>query len=204
MDKMKKKLSSILIMIVFLISSGFTIPKKECEFRTFTVQEFNKNNRQLVSKINRCAWYDMDLKTRYYIPLNLETTWSPLSKQLKNEHGARYILICNLKEFAVGFYDSGILIDWCNMLAGNTTPNGEFRPLTFDEEHYSSKYKMPDGRDAPMPYAIRFSGAYWIHAGDVIAGENLSHGCINVPSYFMKWIFYMGKDNPNNFLIIVR
>jgi hypothetical protein len=196
-----KVVKGLFLIVVVLLISGFTIPQ-DVTYRKFEQHEFNNNNKKYVAKINRIAWYTMDMNTKYYILNDLSMKWSPLPNKVN--FPSKYVLLCDLKEFAVGFYIDNILVDWCNILAGSSTPHGIFKPGIYDRDHESSLYKMPDGRNAPMPNAIQFSGNFFVHGGDVIAGENLSHGCINVPNYFMEWVYYKTINCKDYFLIVVK
>jgi len=191
----------LLLILSFILCSGFTLPQNY-EYRTLTNEEFRSNNRKHIAKVNRMAWYELNQKTKYYIPQ--DKNWSPIPFKQNFLASERFILYISLKEFACGIYDNGDLIDWSNLLAGKSTPRGMFIPLKFDKEHESGLYKTPDGRRSPMPFAIQFLGNYFIHAGDVIAPQHLSHGCVNIPSYFMEWVFYLAQDNKNNFKIIIE
>lgn len=175
---------------------------RDVEYRKVTDLEFRNSSRKYIAKVNRVAWYDLNKSTKYYIPKN--KNWSPFPTEQSFASIERYVLVIDLKEYAVGLYSDGELIDWTNMLAGKSTPKGEFLPLKFDKEHESGLYKTPDGRKSPMPFAIQFKGNYYIHGGDVIAPQHLSHGCINIPNYFAEFIFITAKDNKNNFRIIIK
>jgi hypothetical protein len=188
------------LLICFLITTAFTLPPN-CEYRKFTDYEFNNKNRKIVAKINRIAWYDLNKSEKYHICFDHK--WSPLPLRIESHH-KRFILLIDLKEYACAVYDKSDIIDWCNILAGKSTPTGEFLPQKLDKGHESSSYLTKDGRKSPMPNAINIKGNYWIHGGDVIAAMHLSHGCINIPNYFAEWLFYLCKDNFDNFLIVIK
>ena len=58
---------------------------------------------------------------------------------------------------------------------GLDTPQGAFRPTWLDANHKSDEYE-----DAPMPYAVFFSGGYAVHATEFTKrlGTPASHGCV--------------------------
>jgi len=60
---------------------------------------------------------------------------------------------------------------------GFDTPTGSFHPTWLDANHKSNQYE-----DAPMPYAVFFSGGYAIHGTDSVArlGTPASHGCVRL------------------------
>ena len=57
------------------------------------------------------------------------------------------------------------------------TPSGTYRPQSFDRNHRSSRY-----HNAPMPYAIFYSGNYAIHGTPHVSqlGGRASKGCIRL------------------------
>jgi lipoprotein-anchoring transpeptidase ErfK/SrfK len=57
------------------------------------------------------------------------------------------------------------------------TPSGTYRPQSLDRNHRSSMYG-----NAPMPYAIFYSGNFAIHGTTQISrlGGPASHGCIRL------------------------
>jgi hypothetical protein len=60
---------------------------------------------------------------------------------------------------------------------GFETPTGQYKPLWADAEHRSSIYE-----DAPMPYAVFFTGGYAIHGTTEVRnlGRPASHGCVRL------------------------
>jgi lipoprotein-anchoring transpeptidase ErfK/SrfK len=60
---------------------------------------------------------------------------------------------------------------------GYGTPGGNYRPQRLEREWYSKKYD-----DAPMPYAIFYSGGYAIHGTNATSrlGRTASHGCVRL------------------------
>lgn len=59
---------------------------------------------------------------------------------------------------------------------GFETPTGTYRAKRMDVNYVSKTY------DAPMPYAVFFTGGYAIHATNAVAklGRPASHGCIRL------------------------
>ncbi|MEJ0011823.1 MAG: L,D-transpeptidase [Bauldia sp.] len=60
---------------------------------------------------------------------------------------------------------------------GFETPTGDFRPTRTAAEYYSKTYD-----DAPMPYAVFFTGGYAVHATEAVGrlGSPASHGCVRL------------------------
>jgi lipoprotein-anchoring transpeptidase ErfK/SrfK len=60
---------------------------------------------------------------------------------------------------------------------GLDTPQGSFHPTWLDANHKSDEYE-----DAPMPYAVFFSGGYAVHATEFTRrlGTPASHGCVRL------------------------
>jgi lipoprotein-anchoring transpeptidase ErfK/SrfK len=60
---------------------------------------------------------------------------------------------------------------------GFETPTGKYRPVWADAEHKSSIYE-----DAPMPFAVFFTGGYAIHGTTELKhlGQPASHGCVRL------------------------
>jgi len=60
---------------------------------------------------------------------------------------------------------------------GLDTPQGSFNPTWLDANHKSDEYE-----DAPMPYAVFFSGGYAVHATEFTKrlGTPASHGCVRL------------------------
>ena len=60
---------------------------------------------------------------------------------------------------------------------GLDTPQGSYRPTWLDANHKSDEYE-----DAPMPYAVFFSGGYAVHATEFTKrlGTPASHGCVRL------------------------
>jgi lipoprotein-anchoring transpeptidase ErfK/SrfK len=61
--------------------------------------------------------------------------------------------------------------------AGKITPTGSWRPQFLSRNHRSSRYD-----NAPMPYAVFYSGHYAIHGTDQISrlGRPASAGCVRL------------------------
>lgn len=60
---------------------------------------------------------------------------------------------------------------------GFDTPTGAFKPTVLSIDHRSRTYD-----NAPMPYAVFFTGGYAVHATDAVArlGRPASHGCVRL------------------------
>ncbi len=60
---------------------------------------------------------------------------------------------------------------------GFETPTGAWKPTRMAAEYYSKTYD-----DAPMPYAVFFTGGYAVHATEAVGrlGSPASHGCVRL------------------------
>ena len=61
--------------------------------------------------------------------------------------------------------------------SGFETPTGAYKPTWLSINHRSKTYD-----NAPMPFAVFFTGGYAIHATDAVArlGNTASHGCVRL------------------------
>ena len=61
--------------------------------------------------------------------------------------------------------------------SGFETPTGAYKPTWLSIDHKSKTYN-----NAPMPFAVFFTGGYAIHATDAVArlGNTASHGCVRL------------------------
>ena len=79
---------------------------------------------------------------------------------------------------------------------GFETPTGAWKPTRLDIDHRSRTYD-----DAPMPFAVFFTGGYAIHATDAVArlGKPASHGCVRLAkanaAMFFDIVDTYGKRN---------
>lgn len=80
--------------------------------------------------------------------------------------------------------------------SGYETPTGQWKPTWLSIDHRSKTYD-----DAPMPYAVFFTGGYAIHATDAVSrlGKPASHGCVRLAkenaAFFFKLVDTYGKRN---------
>jgi lipoprotein-anchoring transpeptidase ErfK/SrfK len=79
---------------------------------------------------------------------------------------------------------------------GYGTPTGEWNPTWLSIDHKSKTYD-----NAPMPFAVFFTGGYAIHATEAVArlGQPASHGCIRLAPENARMFFELvkayGKSN---------
>jgi L,D-transpeptidase catalytic domain len=134
-----------------------------------------------------------------------------------NDHptirGERKILI-NLTTQQAFFYRGKFLIGKTNISSGRRdfeTPPGKYRVIQKDAQHISGEYgayvarsgavlvrdanvkKTPRPKGArfvgaPMPYFLRFTGGYGMHAG-FVPRYRASHGCIRMPAKMAQRFF---------------
>jgi lipoprotein-anchoring transpeptidase ErfK/SrfK len=135
--------------------------------------------------------------------------------------GPRKIVI-NLGDQRAVFLKGKTVIGKSNISTGKKgyeTPPGNYRVIQKDEHHVSSIYgdfvgedgtvvkanvssrtdKAPAGTTfvgAKMPYFLRFTGGYGMHAG-FVPRYRASHGCIRMPSKMAKHFFDAARlDTP--------
>jgi hypothetical protein len=68
------------------------------------------------------------------------------------------------------------------------TPKGDFRVQSKDIDKRSGSYTNFFDLPTPMPYALQFSGPYWIHEG-YLPGEPASHGCVRLRYEDAKFVY---------------
>ncbi|MEO8439737.1 MAG: L,D-transpeptidase family protein [Spartobacteria bacterium] len=123
-------------------------------------------------------------------------------------------IVINLTTQQAFFYRGATFIGRTNISSGRRdfeTPPGKYRVIQKDADHVSSQYGQyvtrsgavlrrdaDVGRDplprgarfvgAPMPYFLRFTGGYGMHAG-FVPRYRASHGCIRMPMRMAKHFF---------------
>ncbi|MBI5913366.1 L,D-transpeptidase family protein [Candidatus Azambacteria bacterium] len=155
-----------------------------------------------VAKINRISPERIKEGMTLKVPSDWEAAEhdTPVPRELAGLEGK--LILIDLGAQAFGAYENGALVLWgpISSSAGRVecgrahekkrrciTPTGNFCVLGKDRDRISSKYPPPNG-GAPMKYAIRFYGDYWIHAG-ALPGRPDSHGCIRVFLDDAQWLF---------------
>jgi len=79
---------------------------------------------------------------------------------------------------------------------GYRTPTGAWNPTWLSIDHRSKTYD-----NAPMPFAVFFTGGYAVHATDAVAklGQPASHGCVRLApanaAMFFDLVKTYGKAN---------
>ena len=79
---------------------------------------------------------------------------------------------------------------------GYATPRGTYQPTWLDIDHRSREYD-----DAPMPFAVFFSGGYAVHATEDVRhlGRPASHGCVRLApqdaAQFYNLVAAYGRSN---------
>lgn len=155
-----------------------------------------------VAKINRISPERIKEGMTLKVPFDWQTAKesAPVPAELPGLEGK--LILIDLKAQAFGAYEKGALVLWgpisssaerieCGRVHEKKrkciTPTGNFYALGKDRDRVSSKYPPPNG-GAPMKYAVRFYGDYWIHAG-ALPGHPDSHGCIRVLEEDAQWLF---------------
>lgn len=86
---------------------------------------------------------------------------------------------------------------------GYATPTGTWSPTWLSIGHKSKTYD-----NAPMPFAVFFTGGYAVHATDAVAklGQPASHGCVRLArdnaAMFFDLVDTYGKSNTK--IVITR
>ncbi|HEX4667647.1 MAG TPA: L,D-transpeptidase [Chthoniobacterales bacterium] len=128
-------------------------------------------------------------------------------------------ILVNLSTQQAFFYRGKILIGKTNISSGRRefeTPPGKYRVIQKDANHVSSEYgayvsrrsgrivqrdvnarkdPCPKGAvfvGASMPYFMRFTGGYGMHAG-YVPRYRASHGCIRMPEKMARRFFEAAK-----------
>jgi hypothetical protein len=86
--------------------------------------------------------------------------------------------------------------------SGHDTPNGTFRAVSMDADHYSKKYD-----NAPMPHSIFFTNiGHAIHGSFALRrlGTPASHGCVRVePANATQLFALVGQQGMKNTTIVI-
>jgi hypothetical protein len=136
-----------------------------------------------------------------------------------NFKGAPRIVV-HLSEQRAYFFKGKHLVGESNISTGRKgyeTPPGRYRVIQKDADHVSSEYgdyidqygfivqrnisvkkdPQPPGTifdGARMPYFLRFTGGYGMHAG-FVPRYRASHGCIRMPAQMAKHFFDAAKED---------
>lgn len=103
----------------------------------------------------------------------------------------RVVARVSISEQVMHVYHHGKLVhEWpvSTARAGKITPTGDWRPQWLSRNHRSSRYN-----NAPMPFAIFYSGHYAIHGTDQISrlGAPASAGCVRLHPDHAQVLFDM-------------
>lgn len=72
--------------------------------------------------------------------------------------------------------------------AEHPTPQGNFRVQAKNKRKRSGSYTNYFDLATPMPYALQFSGPYWVHEG-YVPNEPASHGCVRLRYEDAKFVY---------------
>jgi hypothetical protein len=201
------KLLSVIIFL-FIFSSGFSQGEEK---KTFLSEKINLTSYVVkkgdtlwtlyeedwltVAKLNKISPDALLPGMTLLTPVNMDeaSIFSPLPDNLplREEQLEEKIIYADLKLQVLGKYENGTLIEWHPISSGkkeHPTPRGEFRVNRKDKNHVSNSVPKPDG-GAPMPYALRFYGPYWIHEGS-LPGHEDSYGCIRLMKMDALTLYY--------------
>jgi hypothetical protein len=129
-------------------------------------------------------------------------------------------IVVNLSEQRAYFYKGKHLVGESNISTGRKgfeTPPGRYRVIQKDADHVSNLYgdyldedgeivvknvdvtkdPRPEGTEflgADMPYFLRFSRGYGMHAG-FVPRYRASHGCIRMPAKMARHFFEAAKED---------
>ncbi|NBB97994.1 MAG: L,D-transpeptidase family protein [Alphaproteobacteria bacterium] len=106
----------------------------------------------------------------------------------------RVVARVSISEQKMYVYRHGTLVhEWPVSTArpGKITPTGQWRPQLLSRHHRSSRYN-----NAPMPYAIFYSGHYAIHGTDQVSrlGRPASAGCVRLDPENASVLFDMVRE----------
>jgi lipoprotein-anchoring transpeptidase ErfK/SrfK len=89
------------------------------------------------------------------------------------------------------YYEDDQLV-WSGLIssgaAEHPTPRGNFRVTAKDINKRSGSYTNYFDRPTPMPYALQFSGPYWVHEG-YVPNAPASHGCVRLRHEDAKFVY---------------
>ena len=136
-----------------------------------------------VAKINRVSPDSLVPGMILLVPIDMEKAsgYSPLPHQLPYQTNENKVVLVDLELQVLGKYEKGELIQWMPISSGkenHLTPKGVFWIYQKELDHYSNTRPKPEG-GAPMPYALRYNGPYWIHQGP-LPGHPDSYGCVRL------------------------
>jgi lipoprotein-anchoring transpeptidase ErfK/SrfK len=108
--------------------------------------------------------------------------------------GDRVVARVSISEQVMHVYHHGKLVyEWpvSTARSGKITPTGDWRPQILSRNHRSSRYN-----NAPMPFAIFYSGHYAIHGTDQISrlGRPASAGCVRLHPDHARVLFDMVRE----------
>lgn len=72
--------------------------------------------------------------------------------------------------------------------AEHPTPKGRFSVTAKNKNKRSGSYTNYFDLATPMPYALQFSGPYWVHEG-YVPNEPASHGCVRLRYEDAKFVY---------------
>lgn len=106
----------------------------------------------------------------------------------------RVVARVSIAEQKMYVYHHGTLVhEWPVSTArpGKITPTGQWRPQLLSKYHRSSRYN-----NAPMPFAIFYSGHYAIHGTDQVSrlGRPASAGCVRLDPANASVLFDMVRE----------
>lgn len=90
------------------------------------------------------------------------------------------------------YVEDGQVVISGHVSSGSTehpTPTGDYRVLSKSLKKRSGSYTNYFDENTPMPYAIQFFGAYFIHEG-WLPGYADSHGCVRINRDDAKLLFH--------------
>jgi lipoprotein-anchoring transpeptidase ErfK/SrfK len=101
----------------------------------------------------------------------------------------------NLYSQAFQYYEDDRVVLTGAISAGtpeHPTPTGRFRVLSKEKNKVSRSYTNAFNMPTPMPYALQFTGPYYIHEGWV-PGYPDSHGCVRLHYEDARFLFQRMK-----------
>ncbi len=89
------------------------------------------------------------------------------------------------------YSEGGVVVHTGQVTTGSAqhpTPKGSYSILSKQRDKRSGSYTNYFDMPTPMPYALQFSGPYYVHEGWV-AGQPESHGCVRLHYEDARFVF---------------
>lgn len=100
------------------------------------------------------------------------------------------------------YFEDGRLV-WSGVISAGTaehpTPKGSYRVQSKQRHKRSGSYTNSFDQPTPMPYALQFTGPYYVHEG-YVTGRPESHGCVRLRYHDARFLF--ARMQPGDRIVI--